>query len=264
MELFFIKLIVAVVVVVGLSLIAEHVSPKVAGILSGYPTGTAISLFFFGLEQDPNFAAASAIYSIIGLVAMLSFMWFYYLTSAYIKRFNLLFSSLLSILGYLAVAWCLQFIQLTQFLAVLLPIACIPLFIYLFRGIENQEITDRVQLNHKVLLMRALASASIILLVTGTAKLVGPTWAGLLSAFPTTVFPLILIVHASYGTTAVHTIIKHIPQGIGALISYSLCISIVYPLYGIYWGTLMSFAAATVYLLLYMQLKKMFSGSKAH
>ena len=44
------KIATAIIAVVGLSLVAERVSPRVAGILSGYPLGTAIALFFIGIE----------------------------------------------------------------------------------------------------------------------------------------------------------------------------------------------------------------------
>jgi hypothetical protein len=104
--------------------------------------------------------------------------------------------------------------------------------------------------------MRALFAASIILLITGIAKLVGPTWSGLFSAFPTTLFPLMLIVHFTYDKKHVHTIIKNVPVGIFSLVLYSLAVSIVYPLYGIYWGTLISFGVATTYLLLYHLFRK--------
>ena len=53
-----------------------------------------------------------------------------------------------------------------------------------------------------------LLAGFIILAIITTAKLVGSRWAGLLSAFPSTLFPLILIVHLSYDKTHVHTIIK--------------------------------------------------------
>ena len=33
--------------------VAERVSPRVAGLLSGYPLGAAIALFFMGLEIGP-------------------------------------------------------------------------------------------------------------------------------------------------------------------------------------------------------------------
>ncbi len=73
-------------------------------------------------------------------------------------------------------------------------------------------------------------------------------WAGLFSAFPITLFPLILIVHISYDKEHVHTIIKNFPVGLGALIIYSLSVYKVYPIWGIYIGTVVSFIMATVYL----------------
>ena len=60
--LFLLKLFVSVFVVVGLSLVTEYVSPKVAGILSGYPLGAAIALFFIGLEIGPDFAAQNSVF----------------------------------------------------------------------------------------------------------------------------------------------------------------------------------------------------------
>lgn len=252
-EIFILKLIVAVAVVIGLSLIAEHSSPRIAGILSGYPTGSAISLFFFGLEINPEFAANSAVYNMIGLVAMQAFIYFYYKVSL---KFNMVISSLVAITGYLVVICLLHFIELNKFVAILIPIASIFVFLYLFRPIKNVKVENKVKLNHKVLFIRALFAASIILLITGIARLVGPTWSGLFSAFPTTLFPLMLIVHYTYDKKHVHTIIKNVPVGIFSLVLYSLAVSIVYPIYGIYWGTLISFAVATVYLVAYRLVRK--------
>ena len=99
--------------------------------------------------------------------------------------------------------------------------------------------------------MRAFLAGFMILIIIGTAKFVGFRWAGLFSAFPSTLFPLILIVHLTYDKVHVHTILKNFPQGLGSLITYLLCVSIVYPVSGIYIGTLISLAVATIYLLVY-------------
>ena len=40
-------------------------------------------------------------------------------------------------------------------------------------------------------------------------------------------------------------------MGLGSLIAYTLCVSIAYPASGIYIGTLISLAAASVYLFVY-------------
>ncbi len=62
---------------------------------------------------------------------------------------------------------------------------------------------------------------------------------------------MILIVHFTYDRKHVHTIIKNVPHGLGTLIIYSLTVSLAYPAYGIYIGTVVSFLAATVYLIVY-------------
>ena len=50
MSLFLItKIAVTIGLVLALSLVAERVSPRAAGLLSGYPLGAAIALFLIGL-----------------------------------------------------------------------------------------------------------------------------------------------------------------------------------------------------------------------
>jgi hypothetical protein len=143
-----------------------------------------------------------------------------------------------------------------MFIAATIPAVAIIVFLWLFRPIQNTVIQKRAPLKYSVLFLRALFAACIILLVTGMAKLVGPTWSGLFSSFPTTLFPLMLIVHFTYDTQHVHTIIKNVPVGLLSLVLYSLSVAIVYPLYGVYWGTIMSFGVATTYLLVYQFLRQ--------
>ena len=96
-----------------------------------------------------------------------------------------------------------QHLSLNKFLAALLPIASIFVFVYLFRTIKNATIRERIKLTPRILFLRAFLAGFIILAIIATAKLVGSRWAGLLSAFPSTLFPLILIVHLTYDKTHV-------------------------------------------------------------
>jgi hypothetical protein len=245
------KFAVSIIIVLTLSAVAEHVSPRAAGLLAGYPAGAAITLFFFGADINPEFAADSAIYTMMGLIATQVFVFCYFKSTLYFKKFTIAASSGFAIIGYLIAICLLHPIQLNKFLAALLPIASIFVFIYLFRQIKNVAIQERVKLTPVILLLRAFLAGFILLIIIATAKLVGHRWAGLFSAFPSTLYPLLLIVHLTYDRAHVHTIIKNFPQGMGSLISYLLCVSIVYPLSGIYIGTAISLAAASVYLLLY-------------
>ena len=94
--------------VVLLSLLAEVVSPGFAGILSGYPLGAAISLFFMGFEISPEFASGSALYTSVGLVATQVFAYSYYRASRAATRLqrglDILLASLAGIAGFFIAA----------------------------------------------------------------------------------------------------------------------------------------------------------------
>jgi hypothetical protein len=252
MSLFLITKIIATVgMVLMLSLVAERVSPRVAGILSGYPLGAAIALFFIGLEISPEFAARSAVYTLAGLAASQVFVYCYFVASARFSRHSILAGSAAALNGYFAAAWLLHLIPFSRITAALMAIASMLLFVFLFRGICNHGIARSVRFTLAVMLLRASLAAAIIVAITAAAAAVGPAWAGLFSAFPTALFPLMLIVHITYDKAQVHTIIKNFPLGLGSLIAYGMAVALLYPLWGVGWGTLAAFAIATLYLLAY-------------
>jgi riboflavin transporter FmnP len=53
----------------------------------------------------------------------------------------------------------------------------------------------------------------------------------------------------TYGREQVHTIIKNFPLGLGALMVYVVSVNFFYPVWGVGIGTVMSFVAATLYLI---------------
>lgn len=250
-SLVLIKLAVTIAVVLGLSLIAERVSPRVAGILSGYPAGIAINLFFFAYEIGPDFAARSALYTLTGLAATQAFVFFYYRASSGRIMLGIAGASAMAFGGYLAVVWLIRQFPVAVASALMVSTSSIFLFRHLFRRVPNLGIDQRVRITPAVLAARACAAAVIVLVVTGLAHAVGPEYAGLFAAFPSTLFPLMLIMHATYGAPTVHTLVKNFPLGLGSLVVYALCVSATYRDLGILQGTLVSFGAATVYLLGY-------------
>jgi hypothetical protein len=197
-----IKILVSVSMVVTLSFIAEHVSPRVAGILSGYPLGAALSLFFIGFEAGPGFASDSALYTSIGLVGIQSFIFTYYLASRRLKDrqkwFNIVVSSVAGMAGYAVAIFVSHALKATIFMSLAIPLASILLFRFLLKDIKEIKIEKRLSLNMPLLLGRAVFAGAVIVLITSAAKSVGPRWAGLFSAFPITLFPVMVIVHFSY------------------------------------------------------------------
>jgi hypothetical protein len=246
------KMGVAVVMVVGLSVLAETVSPRVAGILSGYPLGAAITLFFMGFEIGPDFAAQGAIYTLLGLVATQIFAYGYYLMSAITigrgKSWGMLCGTFGGLGAYFLATWGFRWVTLSRWSAAFLAAGAIVAFDRLFSQVVNVRIQKRAPLTGVVLFLRCLIAGVFVVAITSTAKLAGPRWAGLFAAFPITMLPFVLIIHHSYEVRHVHAILKNVPRGIGALLVYALAVSFFYPLSGIGWGTLIAYGFATVYL----------------
>jgi len=250
-DLLLYKFILTAIIVIALSFVAEYISPKWAGIFSGFPTGTAVILYFYALENGLEFAGESAIYNMVGLVAMQMFIFSYYLSGLVAKKFKIILSICGGITGYTVTIILLSRFSFTPALAIIIPLISIFIFRMLFQKIDHSEINIKIKPTWKVIFGRAGLAALIISFITGIAELVGHTWAGLFSAFPTTLFPLLLIIHFSYGEDYAHSIIKHVPDGLVGLLIYSLTIYLSYPQFGLYLGIILAFSGALVYLLIY-------------
>lgn len=249
-----IKVLVSALFVVALTLIAERVGPRAAGIISGYPLGAAITLFFIGLEIDPGFAARSALFTAAGLAATVAFVTGYLLGlkgAGRRGRVAAIGLSLLPALGaYFLAAWLLSLLPINRLGAVLIAVAAITLAGRGFRKIPEVTIKERIRLGLGVTLLRAAVAALIILAVTTAAHGIGTRWAGLFSAFPITMLPLLVIIHFTYEADHVRTIIKNVPRGLQSLLVYVIVVALTYPGLGVVWGTLAGYGAATAYLYL--------------
>ena len=134
-------------------------------------------------------------------------------------------------------------------MAFLFPALSILASIPLFGKIENIRIDKRVRMSFKMLLLRSLFAATAVVLVISTAKMVGPIWAGLFSAYPNIMLPLVVIIHFTYDPEHAYVILKNVPRGLASVITYCLVVSLTYPVYGVYAGTAMAYGMATLYLL---------------
>lgn len=248
--IFFIKFIVAVSSVVILSDLFERMNPKVASVLSGYPVGVALSLFFFGLENGAEFASQSALFNIVGIVTFLAFITIYYAVAKRVSKFSLVVSTVVATIGFLAIAYVLQQIAFGILASVTIAMASILFLAVPFSKIREIQTGASVKVTFRSVLIKALVAGSIITLVTTLASVVGPAWAGLLASFPATTLPLMLMVHRKYGAMHLGALLKYIPISSISIVFYVLAVWHFYPINGIYVGTLISYAVATVPILL--------------
>jgi hypothetical protein len=249
-----VKIMVSVLIVVSLSLIAERAGPRAAGIISGYPLGAAISLFFIGWEIGPGFASESAMFTMAGLSALVAFVGGYLIGVDVIKTDNRLagvaLATMVACLTYFATAWVLSRFRINGVNAPLIAVICLVLSARMFRNIPDVKIQQAAGFSFKITLIRAGFAALAILAITTSAQAVGARWAGLFSSFPITLFPLLVIIHYTYQAEHVRTIIKNVPRGLGALLIYLFVVAKIYPGPGLFIGTVLGYLAATIYLMI--------------
>jgi len=243
------KLLVTVAVVVALSLVAEYASPRLSGLLAGFPHGVAIVLFFIGVEQGVDFAAAAAVYTLAGLAANAGFAWGYWKALYMIRRMDMPLAPLAALAVFFALSAIFSRLTLNVWTAAALALAMITLVGWQVRHEKDVTISRKVRIGWREILARALGAAAIVVAITAAARLIGPEWSGLLAGFPVVTFPFLVIIHAEYGKGPLRTILKAYPTGLGSLAVFALVVSFGYAALGMVWGTLAGFAAATLWLL---------------
>ncbi|MFY0989298.1 hypothetical protein [Halomonas sp. C05BenzN] len=243
------KLLVSIGMVLGLGAIAVRVSPRIAGLLAGYPLGTAIALFFIGLELSPAFAAESAVHTLAGFTATLALGGGYLVCGRRDGLAGVLAGTAGGLAAFLATSLLLTQVEFSRLTGTLTTLLAIALFIRLYRRVPDVLVAARGTVTWPALVLRALLAAAIIFAITGLAHVLPPEWAGVMAAFPISMYPLLVILHLTHGAAPVATVIKHYPAGLGALLCYALCVSLTYATLGLATGTLAGFAAATVWLL---------------
>ncbi|MBT4487700.1 MAG: hypothetical protein HN732_02455 [Rhodospirillaceae bacterium] len=243
-----VKAVWSIVVVMGLTLIAERVGTRIAGLLSGAPLTAVLVYFFVGKDLGIDYVVDSVPYSIAAFTGTLCFVLAYYWSSARMQRFSAVGGALTAIAAFLAVAAILSTINFTLPGATALTGAMIVLSIWLVRNIEFIKVARPVRLTFRQLLLRGGAAALLITTVISLAETVGPRWTGLLVGFPATLLPTYLIIHFTYGRASTHAMIRNFPTGVGSIIIYILLVPFTFPAWGPYGGTAACLAASSAYL----------------
>ncbi len=237
-------------VVLGLSVLAERVGPRAAGVLSGAPLGAVMVYFFLGHEVGTGSVVAGIPNAVAGLTGTLGFVYAYYQTSLWSSRFQIPAAPLLGVATFFAIILVLSRMALDLVSALALTATATALSARLFKSkIENLRISERIRMTPRVVTFRVGLSTAFVVSIIEFAKVLGPSWAGLLIGFPMTLLPLLLIVHMTYSREHTHALIRNFPIGIIGLMIYLLTIPLTFPALGVTLGTTVSLCAAFLYLI---------------
>lgn len=260
-----IKLVLSVAIVVGLAEISKRFSPQIAGILSGLPLGTGLSVYFISYEQGVDFAVEGIPWGIAGLSGAICLCVVYLLVSRIEKSANRLLaitkSSLASISAYLVFGYLLYLLKLDLLQAMLLFASVFFVNLLLIKKLiqsPEKTIKDAPSSTWKQILVRGVIVGVILLSITGVASIAGSKWAGVLSSFPLTLFPLLLVLHYDSGRKLFPSVILGYSYSISTLLCFYLGYICFVPLYGLIWGFVIVYVICTIYLYCLRKLQVVF------
>ncbi|WP_258238455.1 hypothetical protein [Arcobacter sp. CECT 8986] len=254
MELLIIKAVTAVFIVISLSIIAERVSAKLSGILSGLPLGTLVVLIFFSIEHGVDYAVQASLYNMHGLLALLSFIIGYYISTFYKRRFEIFVSIIISFLFYLVAAFILSKVPVNIMFTPIAVIFIITLAtIYFAKKPDNAKVIN-TKITFKDIFYRTVLTVVIFLLITSIPKIAPVNIAGIFSAFPSMMFPLLLIVHFNHSGNQARTILKNTPSGLSSIVIFCVGVHFTYPILGVFLGTVVSFITCVIYIIIQLKL----------
>ena len=244
-------------VVLGLTIVAERMGSRVAGLLSGAPLTAVLVFFFVGQDLGVDYVVASIPHSIAAFTGTVCFVLVYYWTSARLTRFSAIGGLGLAITAFLIVAGLLSAVPFTLMTATALTLGMILLAARLVRGAPVLNIGRPIRFTFAQIILRGGLAALLITTVIYLAETVGPRWTGLLVGFPATLLPTYLIIHLTYGKTSTRAMIRSFPAGVPSLILYLWLVPYTFPAWGIWGGTAACLAASTAYLAAIMFLGRM-------
>jgi hypothetical protein len=195
------KIALAPSLVAGASVAGRRFGPRVGGWLIGFPVVAGPVLWFYAREQGAVFAADAAAGTVLGTLALCLFL-LIYLWSA--RRLAWLPSALLGWAGFVAATlgvsrstWLTETSLPARLLAAFAALAAT---LALVPRVPPETAGPRPR---RDLLWRMLATAVLVLSLTGVAKALGPTLSGLFTPFPVATTILVVFAHREGGADAV-------------------------------------------------------------
>jgi hypothetical protein len=237
MDLFFLKLFLAPLIIGSASLAGRKWGSAVSGWLVGMPLTTGPVVFFLALGHDAAFAGRAALGVLSGGFSLV----IYCLSYAWIaRRFPWPAAITGSLLLFAGSTLLMENVSIP-----LLPLFCGVLAAILFGlcAMPRETFVEKepAQPGRWDLPARIILSTSIILFLTGSAAWIGPRLTGLLATFPLYISILATFAHHQQGAAAAAHVLRGMLYGMLAFAGFFITLGWLLPRAGIGW----SFLAAT-------------------
>jgi hypothetical protein len=222
--LLLVKLVLAPLLVVGSSLAGRRWGHEVSGLLVALPLVAGPILLITDLEHGAHFAARAAAASMLGLVALASFVVVFARVS---RRRGWVFAVAAGWTAFLIVALAFSTVSITAGIGLALAIGGFALAPRLMGADPHFEGVPIEQLPAWDLPARAFATALLVLGLTGAAAGLGPTLTGVLTPFPVSTAVLAAFVLALEGPPYANAVLRGFLRGAFGFTAFCFLVAVL-------------------------------------
>lgn len=222
------KLALVPLLIGGVTLAGRRWGPAVAGWLSAFPVVAGPILIFIAIEQGVVFAKSAALATLSAILAILVFGLSYAWAAT---RYTWQLSVAWAFICYFLAVFVLNSFRFLLGLALLAVIAALWIAPRLYPTIDSVSFKATGRKND--MLLRMLAGAALVLLVTYFSPKFGPHLSGLLAMFPVMTSVLVVFTHRQSGPAFAIQLLRGTVFGYYAFASFCVAVLLLLPWLGI-------------------------------
>jgi hypothetical protein len=245
------KCVVLIVMIHGFRVLGRLAGPRWSALVLGLPSTTAIVLVICGCQRGGAAATEMAESSLLGLVAAVAMPLAYARTVR--QGWRLPAALAAAVIGYLVVASTLGYLPAVG----VLPRLGIALFAILsgsyWAGRLPIPEASRVVASYstfEVMAARTAIPATYVLVLGIAERVAGPSWAGLMSTFPSMSLVVLAVTHLEAGPAEASRIAKELPAGNTSTLAFLAAFRLASPGIGFAGATIFGYLAALAALLI--------------
>ena len=254
---FLIPFIIASMVVVVITIIAERYGTRVGGILGTVPSTITVAFVFISVNQGEEFASRAA--SIVPAEMAINLVFLLIFTM--LARRSTLVALLISLMVWIALSGLLLISDLNSILiSSLIYLVSVLVIFFLMERILKMRSQGSVNIRYTPgkIAFRGLL-AGFIIGTTVVLSNIGEVISGIFSVFPAIFLSTMLITLREHGASFSAGMGKSMILGTQTVMVYAVSIHFLYPEIGTLWGSLLAYLISMIIVMILLYVRKRIS-----
>ena len=258
--LFLFRALVASLIVIFATVLAERVSAFYASLIGAFPTSAGPAYIMLAIKEDASFVALSALYSMASMAAIAPFVTVLIICAPKRGIFTTIVLSLVTWLIFISI---IREIQWTPFTALILNLFIYSICFYITAKVSYEEkAITKEKGSWGELIFRCLAVGLFVAFIVTASNSLGPNMTGLSAVFPIVLLVLTIILYTRFDGSVVAITMYSALRVVSGLVFVMMALHYGINLFGELIGLIIAFLSSIMLVLLSIFINKRFDWFK--